>query len=223
MSFSADQTMESRGGLPDAVVLGVLASLLLHLALFGAAVWWPRRQEIAPPSGEGVPVDFVTPEQYEAAIAPAAPAAAAPAQSPAPPATPPSPFTAPGMVHAGTMLSALALAEPGTAQAAKELAHFAPDERAVQLCNLEAMQQVQAWRATFKPEHIIAYATADVATDGDEIRAPGAAFLSAGQWYGLDFVCQLSGDHGSVVDFAFKVGQPIPRADWDADHLPTAK
>jgi len=218
-SVSADQPVERGAGLPDAVALGVLASLLLHLALLGAAVWWPRRPQIAPPSGEGVPVDFVTPEQYEAATSP--PQAAAeqpPSASPAP-----SPFTAPGMVHAGTMLSALALAEPGTAQAAKELAHFAPDERAVQLCNLEAMQQVHAWRADVQPERIIAYATADVATGGDEVRAPGAAFLAAGQWYSLDFVCQLSADHGSVTDFAFKVGDPIPHADWDKDHLPTAK
>lgn len=204
----------------DALAWGVLASLLFHAVLLGAAVWWPRRPVAVPPDEPSVEVDFVTSDEYDAATT-EQPLPSPPPAAPGAPAPPPA--TVPGMIRPTKMLSALALAEPGAAQAAKELAHFNGEERAVQLCNLEAIEQVHAWKATMRPERIIAYATADEVTAGDKIEAPGAAFLSGGAWYALDYECVLSPDHTVVEGFQFKVGDAIPRDEWDADHLPTAK
>jgi hypothetical protein len=64
---------------------------------------------------------------------------------------------------------------------------------------------------------------ADLAIAGDRIRADGAAFLSAGEWYTLRFDCGLSADHATVVSFAFKVGETIPHDQWERHNLPTAK
>jgi hypothetical protein len=205
----------------DAVAWSVLASLLLHAALLGLAVWWPRRPTPAPPEEPSVAVDFITSDEYAAETAPPPPAppppvaAAAPASSAAPSAT--------GMIRPTKMLSALALTDPGTAQAAKDLANFNGEERAVQLCNLEAMEQVRTWNPSYRPERIIAYATAEEVTAGDTIKAPGAAFLSAGAWYELDYECVLAPGRATVDGFQFKVGDAIPRDEWDADNLPTAK
>ena len=222
LSESVPESRPPRLAVADAVAWSVLASLLFHAALLAAAVWWPRRPVPATPDEPSVAVDFIASDAYDAATAPQAPAPAAAPVLPVPQA-PTGLSPAPGMIRPTTMLSALALAEAGTAEAAKELAHFNGDERAVQLCNLEAMEQVHAWRANLKPERIIAYATADAETTADKVKAPGAAFLAGGEWYGLAYECLLSPDRATVDGFQFKVGDPIPRAEWDADHLPTAK
>ena len=51
------------------------------------------------------------------------------------------------MIVAKTMLSEKTLADPRSSQARRELATFADSERIVQLCNLEAMDQIEAWRS----------------------------------------------------------------------------
>jgi hypothetical protein len=38
----------------------------------------------------------------------------------------------------------------------------------------------------------------------------------------MRFECALSADHARVVSFAFKVGDAIPRDQWDSHNLPTA-
>jgi hypothetical protein len=212
------------------VAWSVLASLLLHVVLLGVATWWPRQPPPAPAETPGVAVDFITGAEYAAETAPPAPASvpAAPPELPAPaappaPSAPSSPAPVAGMIRPTKMLSALALADPRAAQAAKELAHFNGEERAVQLCNLEAIEQIRTWSPRFRPERIIAYATAEEVTAGDTIRAPGAAFLSGGAWYELNYECVLSPGRAVVDGFQFKVGDAIPRAEWDADNLPTAK
>ncbi len=190
---------------PDFVTWALLVSLALHLAA-GLVIAW-QRQMAAPPIEESVPVDLVTPEEFEAETRPGG--------------TVPVPAL-PGMIHATAMLSAAALADPKSRQAREMLPHIDPTERSVQLCNLEAMEQVHAWKPSFDPERIVAYAMGDLAIAGDTIRANGAAFLSGGQWYTLRFDCGLAADHAHVVSFDFKVGDTIPRDQWDAHSLPTA-
>jgi hypothetical protein len=198
----------------DAVTWTAAASLLLHALVFAATMVW-RTAPITIPLPVNIPVELLSPEQYDAATRPAA----TPANIPVRPGD-----IAPqdGMVHATAMLSAAALADPKSRQAREMLPHFDPTERSVQLCNLEAMEQVRAWKPSLDPERIVAYATANLAIAGNAIRADGAAFLSGGAWYTLRFDCGLSADHASVVSFDFKVGDTIPRDQWDAHSLPTA-
>jgi hypothetical protein len=189
----------------DFVAWALLASLALHLVA-GVLIGW-QRQSVSPDLVESLPVDLVTPEEYQAETRGNAP-------GPAP--------ALPGMIHATAMLSGAALTDPKSRQARAMLPHFEPTERSVQLCNLEAMEQVHAWKPSFEPERIVAYASAEVAIAGDSIRADGAAFRSGGKWYTLRFDCGLSADHARVVAFDFSVGDTIPRDQWDAHSLPTA-
>ena len=124
------------------------------------------------------------------------------------------------MIVARTMLSGKTLADPRSRQARRDLATFADSERVVQLCNLEAMDQVQAWRSEFHPDRLVAYARADAKLAGETIEADGAAFRSGGNWYDIRFECQLSPDHAQVVAFRFEVGSPVPRKEWDELGLP---
>ncbi|BCH02360.1 hypothetical protein MesoLj131c_44210 [Mesorhizobium sp. 131-3-5] len=118
------------------------------------------------------------------------------------------------------MLSAKTLADPRSRQARADLATFASDERMVQLCNLEAMDQIRRWRVDFQPERVVPYATAEEKIGGTTITADGAAFRSRKNWYGLKFKCQLARDGESVIGFEFLVGDPVAREKWNELGLP---
>ena len=177
---------------------------------------------------ERVSVDILTPEQFDASTRPPPaqvtqePLAPLPQPAPAAPVAPVAaqPPAQPAMIHATEMLSGKTFADPRSRQARADLATFASEERMVQLCNLEALDQIRKWRADFQPERVAPYATAEEKVKGTAIRADGAAFRSRGNWYGLKFNCELAEDGESVVGFEFLVGDPIPKEKWDELGLP---
>lgn len=207
--------------------------LLIGLAFLLAVT--PRPQ--GPSSEESVSVDVLTPQQFEAASRPPVAEAQIPAEtlpqpvddassqpsteSPAPdfaklPTDRPSP-QARVMVQATHLRSAKVLADPRSAKARKTLEQLAPSERIVQLCNIEAMEQVVLWKATLKPDFLVAYAMADTEMSGQKLTANGGAFRSKGRWYNIGFTCEVTPDLKQVVSFAFAVGSEIPKGDW-AEH-----
>lgn len=209
---------------------GLLVSLLAHALLVVALLLSPAAPRLLPRPVESVPVHLMSPQEFEAAVRPAPPPAPPPAQAAAPPAperfaAQPSkaaaaPEASAGMVVARTMLSQKTLADPRSRQARRELATFADGERVVQLCNLEAMDQIAAWRSDFHPDRLVAYARADARLAGDRLEAAGAAFRSSGRWFDVRFDCELAPDHARVVAFRFEVGDAVPRKDWDELGLP---
>ncbi|WP_426238909.1 DUF930 domain-containing protein [Pararhizobium sp. DWP1-1-3] len=214
--------------------------LLIGLALLLAVT--PPRQ--VPSSEDSVSVDVLTPQQFEAANSP--PAAEVQTQAQPPQLQPqpqpgamsdaaPEPQTespvpdfaklptdrprpqASVMVQATHLRSAKVLADPRSAKARKTLGQLAPSERIVQLCNIEAMEQVHLWKAALKPDFLVAYAMADTELSGQKLHADGAAFRSKSHWYNIGFTCEVTPDLKQVVSFAFAVGSEIPKSDW-ADH-----
>jgi hypothetical protein len=111
------------------------------------------------------------------------------------------------------------LADRHNRSAREAMKTLAGDERMIQLCDIEAMEQVKRASATLRPDYVIAYAMADLKLSADEVDAEGGAFLSHRNWYGLKFRCSVSPADGKVTAFAFLVGQPIPRAQWAAHNL----
>lgn len=89
-----------------------------------------------------------------------------------------------------------------------------------QLCNIEAMDQIHRWKADFRPDRVVAYATSGEKIEGTTIKADGAAFRSRKAWYALKFNCELAPDGESVVGFEFLVGDPVPQERWDELGLP---
>jgi hypothetical protein len=205
-------------------IFAMPAALLLHL-LLALAVWFSPAGPATPPVGqEAVPVEILTPEQFEAAVRPKAPPpvlAAPQAPAAAAPARPPQPSTADGMIAPTKMLSAQALDDPRSRKAKAALATLDGTERMVQLCDLEAMEQIHAWQRDFEPELVVPYATRNETIAGTTITADGAAFRSHDEWYGAGFKCRLSRDGKRVVAFRFQVGDPIPRERWTDLDLPS--
>jgi hypothetical protein len=207
------------------------ASLAIHI-LIGLALLLavtPRRQGSS--SQDSVTVDVLTQQQFEAASRPpVTKTRAEPVSEASPvPATERSvpDFTAlptdlprpqaSAMVQARHLQSAKVLADPRSAKARKALGQLAPSERIVQLCNIEAMEQVHIWKTALKPDFLVAYAMADTELTGQKLKADGGAFRSKRRWYNIGFTCEVTPDLKKVVSFAFTVGREIPKSDW-ADH-----
>ncbi|AGB46560.1 protein of unknown function (DUF930) [Mesorhizobium australicum WSM2073] len=204
---------------------GISTSVLLHGLLAASVMLLPSPKRSSGPEEERVSVAILTPQQFEVSTRPPAPPIEEAPRAPMPEAPAPAPsaprFPAtPAMIRPTRMLSAKTLADPRSKQARADLKTFASDERMVQLCNLEAMDQIRQWHADFQPERVVPYATAEEKITGTTIAANGAAFRSRKNWYSLKFKCQLAKDGESVIGFEFLVGDPVARDKWDELGLP---
>jgi hypothetical protein len=209
---------------PAVPIAGLLHVLLL--AALGFTSMWPRIEVPVHPESS-VDIELLTPGEFAAMtqpkpvevplIPPPVPPQPAPEQ-PAPAAAPPS--EPGGMIRASRLMATDALANPLSRQARAMLPRFAADERVEQLCGLEAMSQIHAWKGEFAPDRITAYARSDVKLSGRTLQAEGAVFRSGKRWYVLRFRCEFSPDRSRVVAFEFRVGEPVPRALWRELNLP---
>lgn len=211
---------------------GLPAALCFHL-LFGLLLAIRTISSFTPPVETSVEVELVAPEALTppaSAQAPAPPPAAeiasppqpapftAPPEKPVPPPAPP-PAEPPAMITARTLHSESVLANPRSRGTREALKTLEAGERIEQLCNLEAMSQIHAWKAEFEPDRVVAYAMASTKLTKSALEAEGAAFRSRKQWYGLRFRCEMAAN-GKVAGFQFRVGEAIPRSEWAAHDLP---
>jgi hypothetical protein len=118
------------------------------------------------------------------------------------------------------MLSAGELTDPRSAAARATLRRLDDADRMIQLCGIEAMAQVRAWREGYRPDRVVAYAGAEAAISGNVVEAGSAAFRNGGDWYALAYECRLDPDHATVTAFAFTVGDRVPPEEWEARSLP---
>ncbi len=205
-----------------ALRVGLAASLLLHLAMAAILIAMPVGRHLRRVSTEAVDVEIVGPRRpAELRLPPEPSLPAAPqsrdAEPVVPPAAPPPP-EAPAMVTPTRMLSAEVLDDPQNREAKVAIAGLEAEEGLIQLCSVEGMEQIAAWNDDYKPELLVAYAMADTRREGNVISADGAAFYSDNAWYNLQFECTLTPDR-EVAAFAFLVGDPIPRSEWEAHYL----
>lgn len=229
---------------------GLAASLALHAVVVAALAATNAVRLLAPdatpverievefveaprplPRAPTVPVEVPAPPVVPPAAASAAPNVPIPEAAPrpnVPAARPTVPETVPeraapvddGMVRPKRLLSAGVLSAGGSRAAREALRAMAGDERAIQLCDYEALEQIHAWNAAYQPETLIAHALAEAEVSGRTVEAKGGAFLSGRHWYGVAFRCEVSPDLGRVTAFAFKVGSEIPKRDWRRYDLP---
>ncbi|WP_339763934.1 DUF930 domain-containing protein [uncultured Hoeflea sp.] len=90
------------------------------------------------------------------------------------------------------------------------------DVRGSQLCTTELREQLRRAPEPYQPELLPSYEL----PGGTVLAVPKAAFRAGGAWYDLDFRCTVDADALRVVDFSFKVGNPIPRSQWQARGFP---
>lgn len=211
-------------------------ALFLHL-LLGTVLGLNRLKPLPPPQAiKGIAVEIVTsaPVASPPDILPAPEEAAPPvrtdtaapvpqpSQAPEPPDTQTAHLEAPDrMIRATQLYSAAILNNPKSRKAKARLRQLVSEDRIIQLCNLEALEQVHRWKSSLTPNFLIAYARSDVQLTGRQtIEADGGAFHDRDSWYEIRFKCEISPDLTSVVAFEFAVGRKIPQRKWEEYNLP---
>lgn len=222
------------GWMKAACSRGAVISALLHVCVLAALLVFARDRPLPQPDEGAVDVEIVSepaltpekavmPQPVSAPVAPPAPQAQpeqiTPVQPP-PSLIPTVPPRAGGLVKAERMLAANVLKEPRNRQIAAAMPTLATEEQQRQLCAIEAVAQIAAHDAAFRPEKVISYATSPIEMRGQKLVAKGAAVLSHGQWYKLSFVCGTAGRRPGVNAFEYEIGDPIPRNRWAGYNLP---
>ncbi|OHV78034.1 DUF930 domain-containing protein [Ensifer sp. LCM 4579] len=209
------------------------AALILHLVAGIVLSRLPSDRRLSAPQEDAIPVEVLVAEQLDAPVPatdvreqsppPAVRRSAEPARDePRPRLSSPDKETADEtgvMIRAAQLLSTSVLANPRSRRALEGLRQLAASERIVQLCNLEAMEQVHRWRPEFQPDFLIAYAMGDPVLSGTLLRADGGALRSQGAWYNISYRCEVSADLAAVAAFEFAVGREIPTKAWEAHSL----
>ncbi|CAN7275411.1 DUF930 domain-containing protein [Devosia sp. LjRoot16] len=204
-------------------------SLGFHAALFGLLLLGPNKDKPEPLPPPAIAVELMTAAQFAALTAPPqTPPAAAPAApttaSPGSSATTPAAKAAPGgTIRATEFFAGSLLAEPESAKLRAAMTTLDGSERLVQLCSIEAIEQIRRARPEFDPDTVVAYAMADMATRDGALIADGGAFRSRREWYEVKFSCVATADYSAVERFEFSVGGFIPHDKWEEHYLTAAE
>jgi hypothetical protein len=207
-----------------ALTVSVTAHAMLILAL---ALVVTRNLPPVKPLVEPIDVAILMPPPVQPATqAPPQPPPAALSAPAQPDATPPSETAAParprsdGMVTSRSFYASTLLADPRAKSTRKKLEGLLPDERLIQLCNIEATEQLSRARDNFNADAVVVYAMSDPLLTTTTVSAKGAAVHAGTAWYRLRFECEVSPDFKAVTSFRYALGASIPPAQWEAHALP---
>ena len=106
----------------------------------------------------------------------------------------------------------------GSQAAITAMANMPRANRGADLCATELREQLRNGTPAYWPELLPAYELPENTTIID---VDNGAFRAQGAWYNLAFRCELDADVRKVVSFAIKVGDPIPRNQWQARGFPS--
>lgn len=221
---------------------GTAASLALHggFVLLLLLVAPLNRPLVLPPEPPAVEVEIVTSEAFAAlqpAIEAPPPVVEAPLPEPAAPveAAPPLPGErlaptgplAPDVeenptVTATRFYAADLLKQPDMQRIRQGLRGFADSERMIQICNIEALEQIRRAAPAYDPDTVVANAMSDLVWQGMTIAAAGGALRSRRRWYEIAFHCTVASGYEAVTAFDFKLGDPIPEDEWEEHFLNAA-
>lgn len=130
------------------------------------------------------------------------------------------PLSSTGLPRVRQIYSNKILASGDGAEAKSGLMKAYGDERWVQLCNLEALEQLANSGLEMEPVSVLSHIREPMTLKGNQITALGAAVFSKGNWFDLQFECWVKKDTLELADFAFQLGKKIPRAHWESLWLP---
>ena len=199
---------------------GVIASAGLHALLLALLPLMALSRPIPPPlPPKPVEVELISAAEFAPSPAPPeAPVLAAPPTTPAAePAETAPPPPASGPIEATQFFASQILTEDK--RLAQALPTLGNDERVIQLCSIEALEQIKAAKPHFAPDTLVAYAFGNMNVAAGILTAPVAAFRSRRKWWNVSLRCAVATDYSAVTAFEFTLGDEVPEAEWDAHFL----
>ncbi|WP_156943441.1 hypothetical protein M728_004689 (plasmid) [Ensifer sp. WSM1721] len=121
------------------------------------------------------------------------------------------------LVEAQELYSGNALSDPRVKQA---LGRLPPKKRILQLCSIEALEQVRRQRPDAFPDMLVPFGPTGGFISAAGLSASGGAFRSRAKWYEIDFKCEVNTETNAIASFSFALGGAIPASEWSARQLP---
>ncbi|GAB4071466.1 hypothetical protein GCM10028812_45080 [Ancylobacter sonchi] len=94
-----------------------------------------------------------------------------------------------------------------------------PAARVEQRCNSRGMGEIGREHKGMHPDEMVAYAYANTKLHDQHLIASGAAVRSGSTWYHLSYSCETANDGMDIKSFSYKLGEAIPRSEWEAHYL----
>lgn len=219
------------GAAPRRMPFGLAGSVALHAGLLAALFLLTPLRTFVAPEPQAISVDLVPFTAFEPVPEPA-PQATAPPEVAAPPVDAPAADTAPaqpapgapereadGTFRATKLYAAAMLKRPDMASVRRSFGTLASSEQLMQICNIEALEQIRLAAPQYDPDTMVSYAMAQPITSGLMLSALGGAFRSRRQWFNVSFQCIASPTLDGVDSFSFKLGEAIPESEWEEHYL----
>ncbi|PWE52271.1 hypothetical protein DEM27_32000 [Metarhizobium album] len=119
--------------------------------------------------------------------------------------------------QAKKLFSKASLSDP---RVKKALGKLPPNRRIVQICTIEALEQVRHSARNSVPEGMVPFSDEGGLIAGPKLSASGGAFFSGGKWYAIDFSCETNAEVTEITAFRFDIKGAIPRNEWKSRKLP---
>lgn len=200
-------------------------SLLAHGLLLAGVFWFSVPKPLPVPPSGAIMVDLVPDTDSPPRAAEQLDVLSAPSVEPVPVATP-APSEMPqaqtrgdGMTAATRFYAASILSDPANREVRENFPLLAGQEQIVQLCNIEALEQLRDAKRGEAPDALVGYAFDSIDVVGLELVANGGAFRSQGQWRHIRYRCAVAPDVRSVAAFEYAVGELVPESEWEAHFL----
>ncbi|MBD9511707.1 MULTISPECIES: DUF930 domain-containing protein [Sinorhizobium/Ensifer group] len=121
------------------------------------------------------------------------------------------------MTEAKELYSAKSIADPRVKQA---LINLPVKRRILQLCNLEALEQIRSQRPDTPPEGLVPFGPKGGFISKNRMDASGGAYQSKANWYDVDFKCVVNEEATEVTSFSIAIGDAVPKTSWRERRLP---
>lgn len=202
--------------------VALAASVGLHLLFALVLALLAIPEPFAPTESGSIAVELLSEADYAMLMAPAP--AALPRLPPPEPApsvqmAPEAVAAADGMVAATEFFAAGILNDPSHREVQQNFPPLASREQVIQLCNIEALEQLRTHGVADNPDALVGYAFEGIAVTGLSLEANGGAYRAAGQWHRIRYRCAVTPDIRSVSEFAYAVGALVPESEWEAHFL----
>jgi hypothetical protein len=195
--------------------LSLAGSIALHAGFIAALILLTPLRELVVPEPPAITVDLIPSTAVELDAQPAGPPElAAPSIAPGVPE-----LGAGGLYFATRLYTAQLLQSPEMATVREGLRTVASSERVIQLCNIEALEQIRLAAPHYEPDTLVSYAMSNPIQAGLVLTAAGGAFRSRRQWYNVSFKCVAAPTLDGVTSFLFKLGDAIPESEWEEHYL----
>lgn len=123
------------------------------------------------------------------------------------------------MTSAMALYAGQLLRDPANAQVRETLSLLGPDERIVQLCSIEALEQIRLSAHNGFPDSLDTSAFEETLIVDGKLVAPSGAYRADRGWYYISFECKPGPDLESVEEFKFRLGDKVPRDLWEGHEL----